>query len=54
MLKPRKIKIKIKFVLKNKKKKIKNFKKNPRRGGIPAKFKKKIRTKNLKKKILLK
>lgn len=54
MLKHKKMRIKIKFVLKNKKKKIKNFKKNPRRGGMPAKFKKKMRMKNLKKKMLLK
>lgn len=54
MLSPRKIRIKIRFVLKNKKKKIRNFKKKPRRGGMPAKFKKKIKIKNLKKKMLLK
>lgn len=53
-MKPKKIRMKTRLVLKNKKKKIKNFKKNPSKGGMPAKFKKKTRTKNLKKKILLK
>lgn len=53
-MKPRKIKINTRLVLKNKKKKIKNLRKKPSRGGMPAKFKKKIRTKNLKKKTLLK
>lgn len=54
MLNPKKIRMKARFVLKNKKKKIKNFRKNPRSGGMPARFRKNIRTKNLKKKMLLK
>lgn len=54
MLRKRKIRTNTKLVLKNKKKKTKNFKKKPRRGGMPARFKKNTSTKNLKKKTLLK